>query len=89
MSFEKPRPVVERFLQLKNKLAVLDKAKNLKGSGIFINEDFPEAVRQKKEKKPLPAKKAARERGDVAYLRYDTHCSSTCSKPITTKEGQC
>lgn len=50
MSFEKPRPVVERFLQLKNKLAVLDKAKNLKGSGIFINEDFPEAVRQKKEK---------------------------------------
>ncbi|KAG7462371.1 hypothetical protein JOB18_039091 [Solea senegalensis] len=38
---EKPRPIVVRFLRLKDKLAVLDKAKNLKGSGIFINKVFP------------------------------------------------
>ena len=67
---EKPRPIVVRFLRLKDKLAVLDKAKNLKGSGIFINEDFPEAVRQRR-KELLPAMKAAREKGDIAYLRYD------------------
>ena len=67
---EKPRPIVVRFLRLKDKLAVLDKAKNLKGSGIFINEDFSETVRQRR-KDLLPAMKAARERGDIAYLRYD------------------
>lgn len=57
---EKPRLqiIVVRFLRLKDKLAVLDKAKNLKGSGIFINEDFPETVRQSK-KDLLPAMKAA------------------------------
>lgn len=85
-SSEKPRPIVVRFPQLKDKLAVLDKAKNLKGSGILINEDFPEAVQQKR-KELLPPKKAAWERGDIAYLRYN--CSSTYWKPITTEEDQC
>ena len=59
-----------RFLRLKDKLAVLDKAKILKGSDIFINEDFPEAVRQRR-KELLSAIRVARERGDIAYLRYD------------------
>lgn len=67
---EKPRPIVVRFLRLKDKLAVLDKAKNLKGTGIFINEDFPETIRQRR-RELLPAMKAARERSDIAYLRYD------------------
>lgn len=67
---DKPRPILVRFLRLKDKLAVLDRAKKLKGTGIFINEDFPEAVRQKR-KELLPAMKAARERGDIAYLKYD------------------
>lgn len=66
----KPRPVVVKFLRLKDKLAVLDRAKNLKGTGIFINEDFPEAVRLRR-KQLLPEMKAARQRGDIAYLRYD------------------
>ncbi|KAK7882754.1 hypothetical protein WMY93_028928 [Mugilogobius chulae] len=69
-NLERPRPVVVRFLRLKDKMAVLDRAKRLKGTGIFINEDFPETVRQKR-KELLPAMKAARERGDVAYLKYD------------------
>lgn len=69
-SSERPRPIVVRFLRMKDKLAVLNKSKNLKGSGIYINEDFPEAIRQKR-KELLPAMKAARERGDIAYLRYD------------------
>lgn len=70
MLLKKPRPVVVRFLRMKDKLLVLDKAKNLKGSGIFINKDFPEAVQQKR-KELLPAMKAAQERGDIAYLKYD------------------
>lgn len=67
---ERPRPILVRFLRFKDKLAVLDRAKKLKGSGIYINEDFPEAVRQKR-KELLPALRAARQRGDIAYLKYD------------------
>ena len=44
--------------------------KKLKGSRIFINEDYPDAVRQKR-RELLPQMKAARERGDFAVLRYD------------------
>ena len=59
-----------KFLRFKDKLAVLEKAKRLKGSFVFINEGFSDAVRQRR-KELLPAMKAARERGDIAYLRYD------------------
>ncbi|KAL7372326.1 hypothetical protein ABVT39_014222 [Epinephelus coioides] len=48
----------------------MENAKKLKGTGIYINEDFSEAVRQKR-KELLPAMRAARERGDIAYLSYD------------------
>lgn len=48
---------------------VLQRAKNLKGTNVFINEDFTDVVQQKK-KELLPAIKAARERGDVAFLRH-------------------
>lgn len=68
-SSQKHRPIVVKFLQLKDKLAVLDKTKHLKGYGRYINEDFPEAF-QLKRKELFPAMKAARERGDIAYLRY-------------------
>ena len=44
-SSTRPRPVVVKFLRHKDKLGVLSKAKALKGTNIFINEDFPEAVR--------------------------------------------
>ena len=37
-----------KFLRFKDKLAVLEKAKCLKGSFVFINEDFSDAVRQRR-----------------------------------------
>ena len=43
-SSTRPRPIVVKFLHHKDKLEVLSKAKALKGTNIFINEDFPEAV---------------------------------------------
>lgn len=67
---DRPRPIVARFLRFKDKVAVLERAKKLKGTNIFINEDFTEAVRQKR-RDLLPALKAARDRGEIAYLRYD------------------
>lgn len=42
---EKPRPIVVQFLRFKDRNAILEKAKNLKGSNIYINEDDSEAVR--------------------------------------------
>lgn len=69
-SGKRPRPIVIKFLRYKDKMAVLGKAKDLKGTNIYVNEDYTEAVRQKR-KELFPAMKAARERGDIAYIRYD------------------
>ena len=73
---DKPRAIVVKFLRNKDKLAVLEKAKFLKGTNIFVNEDYSESVRLKR-KELIPAMKEARQRGDIAYLRYVkliTHC---------------
>lgn len=67
---DSPRPIVVRFQKYKDKLAVLERAKNLKGTKIYINEDYTEAVKQKR-RELLPKMKAARERGDIAFLRHD------------------
>lgn len=69
-SSTRPRPIMVKCLRYKDKLEVISKAEALKGTDIFINEDFPEAVQQKR-KELLPAMRAARERGEIAYLRYD------------------
>ncbi|KAK7895598.1 hypothetical protein WMY93_020923 [Mugilogobius chulae] len=80
-NLERPRPVVVRFLRLKDKMAVLDRAKRLKGTGIFINEDFPETVRQKR-KELLPAMKAARERGSICDISVNTKLCADHHTPI-------
>lgn len=72
------RPIVVKFLRYKDKEAVLERAKYLKDTNIYLNEDFPENVRQKR-KELMLALRAARERGEIAYLRYDkliTHPSA-------------
>ncbi|CAH1241749.1 Hypp6412 [Branchiostoma lanceolatum] len=66
----RPRPIVAKLLRYKDKEVIMQKAKFLKGSNIYNNEDFSEAVRQKR-KDLLPEMRAARERGNVAYLRFD------------------
>jgi hypothetical protein len=45
---DRPRPIVVKFLSFKDKVAVLERATNLRGKYIFLNEDYPEAVRQKR-----------------------------------------
>ena len=75
----KPGPIVVTFLRYKDRLAVLENAKYLRGSNIYINEDFSETVRQRR-KELIPAMKEARLRGDITYLRYDkliTHRPTT------------
>ena len=43
---DRPRPIVVKFLRFKDKAAVLERAKNLRETNIFLYEDFFEAVRQ-------------------------------------------
>ena len=67
---DRPRPVVVKLLRFKDREAILQRAKSLRGTNIYINEDFTDAVRRKR-KDLMPELKAARQRGDIAYLRYD------------------
>ena len=66
------RPIVVRFLNCKDRELILRSRKELKKTapGIYINEDFSEAVRQRR-RDLLPKLKEAWDRGDIAYLRYD------------------
>ncbi len=80
---ERPRPIVVQFLTHKDRSAVLQRAKNLKGTKIFINEDYTDTVRQKR-KELIPKMRAAQERGGIAFLRYDKlviHPRSSTPKP--------
>lgn len=75
---DRPRSIVVKFLHFKDKAAVLQRAKNLKGTRIFINEDYTDAVRLKR-KELMPKLKAAHERGDIAYLRHDKLIIHPCT----------
>lgn len=66
----RPRSIVVKFLRFKDRSAVLERAKNLKGTDIYVNEDYTDAVRMKR-KELLPKMREARERGEYAYLRHD------------------
>ncbi|KAI4815623.1 hypothetical protein KUCAC02_005761 [Chaenocephalus aceratus] len=67
---DKPRQIVVKFLRFKDKTAVMGRRNRLKRTNIFLNEDYPEAVRQKR-KELIPAMKAERSKGNIAYIRYD------------------
>lgn len=42
---DRPRSIEVKFLRLKDKVAVLERVKNLRRTNIFLNEDLSEAVR--------------------------------------------
>ena len=67
---DRSRPIVVKFLRFKDKVAVLERAKNLRETYIFLNEDYPEAVRQNR-KELIPPMKATRVCGDIAYICFD------------------
>ncbi|XP_035693558.1 LOW QUALITY PROTEIN: uncharacterized protein LOC118427744 [Branchiostoma floridae] len=67
---ERPRPIVAKFLRYKDKQTISGKAKMLKGTSIYVNEDFSDRVRRKR-RELQPALRAARERGQLAYIRFD------------------
>lgn len=68
----KPRKIVVKLLRFKDRQCILSSTKKikLKGTNIYINSVFSEAV-QRRRKELLPKLKAARERGDKASLKFD------------------
>ncbi|KAG1940185.1 hypothetical protein F2P79_016902 [Pimephales promelas] len=57
----RPRKILVKLLRIKDRELILSSAKKLKGTKIYINEDFSEAV-QLRRKELWPKMKAARER---------------------------
>jgi len=66
----KPRPIVAKFLNYKDREKVLKARKKLKGSKIVIREDVSERVKAK-QKELIPKMMEARREGKVAYIRHD------------------
>lgn len=67
---DKPRPIVAKFLNFKDRDMVLNERRKLKGSKQVIREDFSERVLEKR-KNLLPKLYEARQQGKVAYLSFD------------------
>lgn len=67
---QRPRTVVVKFMRFKDREDIRNSSKKLKGSGVFISEDFSTRVIQAR-KELWPKVKAEREKGNYAYLSYD------------------
>ena len=67
---QRPRMIIARFLNFKDKEKVLQARKRLAGTNIYINEDFSDRIKMIR-KDLWPKVKAARQAGQRAFLRYD------------------
>lgn len=68
--YDRPHSIVVKLLRFKDRETVLGKANKLRGTNIYINEDYTEAVRLKR-KELLPKMMEARKKGLYAVLRHD------------------
>lgn len=64
---DRPRPTVLKVLRYKDRITTLQHTKNLKGTNIYINKDYTDAVRAKR-KELMPDLRAVRARGDIASV---------------------
>lgn len=64
------RPVIVKFLSQRRVWDVLQNRKFLKGKNIFINEDLPKPIVEKR-KELYPLMKELRDKGETAYMKYD------------------
>lgn len=85
---ERPRPIVVKLQRFKDKSDILQRTKALKGTNIYINEDYTDAVKTKR-RELMPKLREARQRGNIAFLRYDkliVHPRSSTPIPQGDKE---
>ena len=62
-----PKPIKVRYLRYKDKVAVQQRAKNLKGTTMYISDDLSRRVRMER-RDQLEALKAARNAGKLAFF---------------------
>ena len=67
---DKPRPIVAKFNNYKVKESIMKNKKGLKGSNVYIREDFSQKVLARR-KELLPKMYEERKNGNIAVLRYD------------------
>ena len=65
-----PRTIVLKLLNYKDKTNIMKTANKLKGSGIYINEDFSKETTEKR-KRLWNDIKRLRDEGKFAILQYD------------------
>ena len=66
----KPRPIVTKFNNYKLKESIMKNKKGLKGTNIYVREDFSQKVMAKR-KELLPQMYEERRKGNIAFLRFD------------------
>ena len=67
---DQPRTIVCKLLSYKDKVKVLQYCKKLKGSHIYINEDFCQATLQYRKELWKEVKRLREEEDKIAYLQY-------------------
>ena len=66
----KPRTIVAKFNSYKVKESILKSKKGLKGTNVYVREDFSQKILAKR-KELLPKMHEERRKGNIAFLRYD------------------
>lgn len=67
---ETKRPILLKLMKESKRTEILSKAKGLKGTEIWIDQDYPKEV-QKERKELIPQLIEARQKGYMAQLRYN------------------
>ena len=67
---KRPRQIVAKLTHFKDREMILKKAREVKPSNLFINEDFSQRVVDKR-KQLLPKMQQLRREGKIAYLSFD------------------
>ncbi|KAK4884836.1 hypothetical protein RN001_001107 [Aquatica leii] len=66
----KTRPIMIKLMKESTKMNILKNAKTLRGTDIWIDEDYPKEV-QEERRRLIPYMKEARNKGYKALIRYD------------------
>ena len=82
---KKPRPFVCNLLSLKDKKLILKNARKLKGTNIFIDEDYSFETMEYR-KQLWDEVKYLRSQGSIAYLNYRSIVNKGMRKNINTNE---
>lgn len=67
---ERKRPILIKLTKESTKFMILKNAKNLKGTDIWIDEDYPKEV-QEERRRLIPEMKEARNKGYSAQMKYN------------------